>query len=458
MAEDANTRTAKWTNGRLGAGRLGSARGLASELPLLEIDGEVAPAVPTRLVDTGVGAEVLTDLALKLAYTMATFTTTEAAMRLYLPQQMVVEMLDQLKRDRLVEVLGAVGRFDYRFEITERGREHARRLLEISGYVGPAPVALEYYVAFLEWQLARLPKVLHDEVAAALSMLVLPEAAIQIAGLAAESGRSLFLYGPPGNGKTSVGHLLHEALRGELWIPYAIGIGENVISLFDPQCHTPAPLDLSPEKARLVDQRWLRISRPFIAVAGELTLEALDLTYVASRGYYEAPLHVKANGGVFLLDDFGYQRVEPRKLLSRWIFPLENQVDHLTLRTGQKLSVPFRQILIVSTNLDPEAVMDPAFLRRMGYRLYLGDPTPAEYEQIFARCAGNAGAVVPAGLIERLIERSRAEGRPLRSCQPRDLIERASDICRFHSRPLELSDETVAVAWAGYFGDPTHPR
>jgi len=327
------------------------------------------------------------------------------------------------------------------------------RLLEISGYVGPAPVALDVYSAALEWQLARLPEVSAARVNAALSELALPEHAIQIAGLARASGRSLFIHGPPGNGKTTLAHLLHNALEGYLWVPHCIAIESNIIRVFDPRCHEAAELDLPPEVKRRLDRRWVCIRRPFVVVAGEMTIDTMELSYSAAHGYYEAPLHVKANGGTFLLDDFGRQRVEPRLLLNRWTFPLEHGTDYLTLQTGQKVALPFRQMLIVCTNLHPNTVMDPAFLRRIGYRMLLDDPTPALYTQIFKQYAARCEVDVPPGVIEFLLLRHRAEKRPLRSCEPRDLIERARDICHYRGHPLELSQSIFELAWEGYFGE-----
>ena len=410
------------------------------------------PQAPVDLEGTGIEPETLADLVLKMAYTVATFTTESAAKRVCLPAHMVGEILERLKADKLVEILGGSGHFSYRFTITERGREHAVRLLEISSYVGPAPVSLDAYAAALAWQLTRLPELSAERMVAALSDLVLPEHAVQIAGLAAASGRSLFVHGPPGNGKTTLAHLIHTALGGQLWIPHCIGVGNHIIRVFDPRSHETAALPAEADRA--ADRRWVCIRRPFIVAAGEMTIEALELTYSHARGYYEAPVHLKANGGTFLLDDFGRQRIEPRLLLNRWTFPLEHGVDYLTLETGQKLQVPFSQMLIVCTNLDPELVMDPAFLRRMGYRLFLDDPSPQAYSEIFKRYAARCEAAVPPALISTLMKRYIAEGRRLRSCEPRDLIERARDICNYRGQKLELSPEVLDVAWKGYFGEP----
>jgi hypothetical protein len=184
-----------------------------------------------------------------------------------------------------------------------------------------------------------------------------------------------------------------------------------------------------------------------------LTLDALDLVHGYSRGYYEAPLHVKANGGVFLLDDFGCQHAEPHELVNRWIIPLEQQIDYLTLQTGQQVQVPFRQLLIISTNLNPDDVMTPGLLRRLGYRLCLGNPSPDRYARIFAEYCARCGIDPPAGLVQWLLERYRLEKRPLRCCEPRDLVERAKDICRYQGQPIALNTEVMELAWKGYFAN-----
>ena len=195
-----------------------------------------------------------------------------------------------------------------------------------------------------------------------------------------------------------------------------------------------------------------------VVVGGELTLDYLDLVYSPSLRYYEAPPHLKANGGVFLVDDFGRERVSPDQLLNRFITPMEHNFDYFTLVTGQKIQVPLRQVLIIATNLSLETVTDPAFLRRMGYRLLLEAPNPEEYAKIFTAYAEKHGATVPPELLDSMLERYRSTGRELRACEPRDLIERSRDICRFRSRPLELTPEVIDLAWTGYFGIGPPPK
>ena len=409
----------------------------------------LAPAAPEGLDGTGVDSALLIDLVLKLGYTVPNFTTEWAARRLHLPLGLVADLLEQLRQEQALDVLAQVGPFGIRCAVVGRGRERAARALEVSGYVGPAPVSLEAYTDMLLWQFGRFPRVTPEVVARVVSELVLPEEAVSAAGLACASGRSLFVHGPPGNGKTSLGRLLHSALQGELWVPHCVSIDGSIIKVFDPYWHQPVPFD----RDWTTDRRWVRIRRPFVVIGGEATMETFDLNYSSSLHYYEAPLHIKANGGTFLIDDFGRERMDPHQLLNRWITPLEHGIDYLTLRTGQRIQIPSRQMLILATNLDPNRVMDAAFLRRMGYRLYLGNPSPEQYALIFARYAKRKGAEAAPGVVEHVLGRYRGEGRPLRACEPRDLIDRAGDYCAFRGRPLELTDETLDRAWRGYFGN-----
>jgi predicted ATPase with chaperone activity len=420
--------------------------------PMHRVGGLLAPKAPQRIAEAGLEEAALTDLALKLAYTVARFTTDWVGKRLYLSLSLVGEVMEQLCRDGLAEETMRTGEGRSHYRITQRGREHAERLLQVCGYIGPAPVHLQAYAAMLRWQFANTPPVKPEHVAAALSGLVLAPKAAQLAGLAVSSGRSLFVYGPPGNGKSSLGRQIHAALQSDYWIPHCISVGNTIINLFDDQVHQRVDLGSERTGPGTIDQRWVRISRPLVVVGGELTLEMLDLIYSPTLRYYEAPPHLKANGGVFLVDDFGRERVSPEQLLNRFITPMEHHLDYFTLNTGQKIQMPLRHVLIIATNLDTERVTDPAFLRRMGYRCYLGPPTPEQYARIFQGYAQRVGATVAPELVDRLLERYRAQNRELRCCEPRDLIERARDICRFQGRPLELTPKVVDLAWTGYFG------
>ena len=417
----------------------------------VEFDGAPAPRVAENIGETGVDAELLIGLTLKLAATVPNFTTEWASHQLHLPMQMVDEMCWQLKDDKFAKILGENGPFSYRYGVTDRGREQARRLLEISGYIGPAPVSLQAYAAMLQWQMSDRPKPGTHEIHEALAALVLPIQALQVTELAVSSGRSLFLFGPPGNGKTSVARMLHSAIPGDLWIPYCLNLDGHAVRIFDPQCHQR--VEGSAEGSGKIDRRWIKVRRPLIVAGGEMTIHSLDLSYSPSLRFYEAPLHVKANGGTFVIDDFGRQRVDPCELLNRWIIPLEHQIDHLALQTGQKIEIPFRLMLVVATNLQVSEVADPAFLRRMGYRVHLDRPSEDDYALIFRRYAERQNTQAPPELISYLLERYRNEKRDLRCCEPRDLIERARDICCLRGVELALNQDVLNLAWTGYFGN-----
>jgi MoxR-like ATPase len=417
---------------------------------MLKIGDVAAPKAPNDIASARLEEGILTDLCLKLAYGVARFTTDWVSKRLNMSMLLATDVLEQLCREGLVEETMKTNQLRSHYRITERGRAQAARSLEVCAYIGPAPVSLSAYAAMLRWQFANTPPVRPEHVTEALSSLVLSPKAARLAGLAASSGRSLFVYGPAGNGKSSLGRQIHASLVGDYWIPHCISVRNNVIRIYDEQVHQR--VDIEGERPGTVDERWVRIRRPLVIVGGELTLEFLDLVYSPTVRYYEAPPHLKANGGVFLVDDFGRERVSAEQLLNRFITPMEHHIDYFTMVTGQKIQVPLRHVLIIATNLDPARVTDPAFLRRMGYRLYLGPPTPEEYVRIFRAYAKRQGAAVAPEVIDGLLERYRGQNRELRACEPRDLIERARDICRYESKPLELTPEVLDLAWTGYFG------
>jgi hypothetical protein len=425
---------------------------------MVKVGDLIAPKAPKDMAGCGLEDGALVDLGVKLAYTVARFTTQWVGEQLHLTLPVVQELMRQMAMDGLIEELWQTGQSSSHYKITQRGREYAMRLMEVCAYIGPAPVRLETYSAMLRWQFAHSPQVLPKHVTAALSGLVLTPEASELAGLAVSSGRSLFVFGPPGNGKSSVGRQIRDALQGDTWIPHCISVSGNVIRLYDEQNHQT--VNITDERASAaIDQRWVRIKRPMIVVGGELTLEWLDLIYSPTLRFYEAPPHLKANGGVFLVDDFGRERISPDQLLNRFITPMEYQIDYFTLITGQKIQVPLRHVLIIATNLSPEKVTDPAFLRRMGYRLYMGTPTREQYIQIFNQYAEKCGTTASPEVIEHVLDRYQQTSRELRCCEPRDLIERSKDICRYEGKPLELTPQVIDLAWTGYFGeDATAPR
>lgn len=290
--------------------------------------------------------------------------------------------------------------------------------------------------------------VLPEFVKNALSNLVLPDMTLQTIGLVAKSRRTLFMFGEPGNGKTSIAVALHSAQTGEIWIPYAIEVDNQIIKMFDQ--HNHVQVETNGDDG--YDKRWIKIKRPLVIVGGEMTIETMDLIYSPTVRYYEAPFQMKANGGTLIIDDFGRQRIDPRDLLNRWIIPLDRGTDYLTLHTGKKIEVPFNPLLIFATNLNLKGFVDEAFLRRMGYRIHIAPPTREHYISIFQRALKDNGLDYDKKLLEFLLRRYKAEERPLRCCEPRDLIHNVLDICRYVGQPPELSKDLLERAWINYFG------
>jgi DNA-binding MarR family transcriptional regulator len=424
--------------------------------PLGRLGDIVCPRAPQTIADMKLSEGALVDLAAKFAHASNRFAADTLCDRLRISPAVAAEVCSALLTEGWIETTMSGTKERPIYRITDTGRRHAERALEVNSYLGPAPVSLDAYAAMLRWEFAHSPEVKPSHVTEALSNLVLTDNAIELAGLAASSGRSLFVYGPSGNGKSSIGRQIHKAMQGDIWVPYCLSVRGDVIRLFDEQVHQRIESDAL--KSNSIDQRWVRTRRPMVVVGGELTLEYLDLVYSPALRYYEAPPHLKANGGIFLVDDFGRERVSPHQLLNRFITPMEHQVDYFTMTTGQKICVPLRQVLIIATNLGLETVTDPAFLRRMGYRLLLEAPTPEQYAKIFKGYAAKQGVAVPPGILEGILERYQKEERELRACEPRDLIERSRDICRFRGKPLELTPEVIGFAWTGYFGTQQVPK
>lgn len=402
------------------------------------------PEEPDQL-DLNLG--FVADLALKTLSMDAESTTNSIAQELQLGLVITERVLNQLYRDKLIETKGTTGMHGYRYSMLERGWQRVAHLMELCSYVGPAPVSLELYTEMLVSQVRSRAPVTRPVLDSTLAHLVLPDDVRRTLGVVVSSGRSLFLSGPPGNGKTAMARALVNSIAEPIWIPYAVEVDNQVIRLFDKHVHHPVA-----NQGDGHDLRWVKVAPPLVVVGGELTVESLDLTATESPRFYEAPFQLKANGGVLLVDDFGRQRCSPRQLLNRWIIPLENHVDALTLSTGKKVEIPFEQVVVFATNLTDADLVDAAFMRRMGYRLAVTRPTAELFTEIFRREAKAFGLTVDDALIARLLARYRAEGREPNACDPRDLILRASDLCRFEGRTMEITDEMLGLAWDGYFG------
>ncbi|HEX6973183.1 MAG TPA: hypothetical protein VF147_02215, partial [Vicinamibacterales bacterium] len=345
------------------------------------------PPPPATIQESGLHPDTLSQLLLKTLIA-GEASGTGLADRLRLPYSVLETLVQHARIEKLVEVRGAsgAGSAGYRYALTDLGRDRANQYLDVNRYVGPAPVPLSQYNAYIRACMAARPYLDRTRLAAGFDNLIVSKPMLDQLGPAVNSGKSLFLYGKPGNGKTVVAEGIGRALGGDIHVPHAIDVDGQIITMFDPVNHISTAQGEAQQSVVTTaahDRRWEKIRRPVVVVGGELTLEMLDLTFNPIAKFYEGPIQLKANGGVFVVDDFGRQRIPPRDLLNRWIVPLESRVDFLTLHTGRKFEVPFNVFIVFATNLQPESLADEAFLRRIPYKILAKNPTLDEYCRIF---------------------------------------------------------------------------
>lgn len=409
------------------------------------------PEAPKTVEDTGLETPFLVDLVMKHILFMGEFRLADLSERLKLPVSVVDPLIENLQREKFIEVKGAseYARFTYKFAITGLGQKRAAELLEICRYVGPAPVPLGLYRKMVTAQTIKNISIRPETITKAFSHLVINEKILKHLGPAITSGRAMFMYGPPGNGKTSIAETIGKALPQTIYIPYTIIVGGEIISIFDPVNHIPVDTENVDDA---LDKRWLLIKRPVIMAGGELTLKTLDLEFNPISKFYIAPLQMKANNGLFIIDDFGRQQIEPKKLLNRWIVPLERRIDFMTLHTGMKFEIPFDQLVVFCTNLAPKDLVDEAFLRRIRYKINIDHPSEREFEVIFKRVCEANGIAFDSNVFDYLMDNfyKKLGIRPS-ACQPRDIVDQIIDNARYYRHPPKLTNQGIADAWENYF-------
>lgn len=409
------------------------------------------PTPPETLEETGLDLEFIAELALKHSLFMGEFKMAELAERIKLPLSIIDKALDLLRRDKYLEVKGgsSYAATTYIFKTTEAGKVYGTELLHLCHYVGPAPVSLDDYQATVKRQTVKSVLIPEEDVRKGFSHLIIRENILELIGPAISSGKAIFVYGPAGNGKTAIAETVGRLLPDTIFIPYALTVGGQIISIFDPVSHTMVEPDTA---AVPYDKRWALIKRPVVMTGGELAMKRLDLEFNPVSKYYEASLQMKANNGLFIVDDFGRQQIEPRHLLNRWIVPLDKGIDFMTLHTGMKFSIPFDMVVIFATNLDPDKLVDEAFLRRIQYKIRIDRPTEEEYRAIFRLVCDFNGITFNRDSLDYLIENYyRKPEVVFNACHPRDLIDHIVVRSRYYHRKPEMTRENLDAAWTCYY-------
>ena len=412
------------------------------------------PVEPSSLRDAGLTDSEVEALILKFLAARGDASGWAIRDQIRLPYHLVVDCLNRLKDARLIGYRGSAGVNDFLYQITDHGRDTARRLTHQCTYFGAAPVSLEDYVAGVEAQGITDHVPTPQDLATAFQGLLLDRSILDRLGPAIASGRGMFLFGPSGNGKTSIAQRLTRSLGGHIWVPRAIGIDGEIVRVFDPLHHVEVPFDWdsSSTSAAPIDRRWILIERPTVSVGGELTMDQLEVSTNPHTRIAEAPLQLKANGGTLVIDDFGRQRMRIDDLLNRWIVPLESGHDYYSLNSGRRIRMPFQQVIAFATNLEPRDLVDEAFLRRIPYKIPVGDPTDAQFRQLFAMVSAELGVTIAPGAVDHVIQHLyRQEDRSFRFCHPRDLLLQVLNDARYRGIDPVMSVEAIDRAADGYF-------
>ena len=412
------------------------------------------PHVPTTIEETGLSEEEIERLVLKFLLQKGSATGREICAQVRLPYQIIEPLMKQWKKDALVAYKGAAEMGDYNFSIIDYGRERARRYTDECGYNGSAPVVLGDYLKAMKAQTIANQSVTEEDLTRAFSDLLISEAMFERLGPAINSGRGMFLFGEPGNGKTSIAERITKCFGSTIWIPRTLGIDGEIVRLFDPGVHEEIPYETAEGLFDVsgVDPRWVQIVRPTVVAGGELTMSELEITQNPFTKICEAPLQLKANCGTFCIDDFGRQTMPVSVLLNRWIVPLEKRYDYLNLPSGKKIQVPFDQLIIFSTNLEPKNLVDGAFLRRIPYKIMVPDPSREHFRKLFEIMGPKCGLVLDMEAVDYLIEKHYlAVNRPFRNCQPRDLLQQCKNYATYTKGSKKVTKESFDFAVSNYF-------
>jgi DNA replication protein DnaC len=414
---------------------------------------DFTPPCPNTLAEVGLEKEQIEAIVLKYLFNRGNSAGRQLGDQLGLPFSLIEKILFALKVDQLVVQKGAAPLSDYVYQLTPQGLEDAKRHYKSCSYYGTLPVPLEDYIASVKAQSIRHLQPTAGDLACVFKDLLVSEQLQHEIGQAVHAGKGFFLYGAPGNGKTSVAERVARAFGQYIWIPRTIGIAGEIVRLFDPCNHEEAPPDADGPTNRPFDRRWVRIRRPTVIAGGELTMDRLEITVNKATGVNEAPLQLKSNCGVLVIDDFGRQRMSVSELLNRWIVPLDRRYDFLNLPSGKTIQVPFDQLLVFSTNLEPRDLVDEAFLRRISYKIEVPDPSLDDFRRLIATCANREGFAYDESAVEHLIrEHYLLPKRPVRACHARDLLDHVRSYCGYRSRPLAMSREAFDAAVKNYFG------
>lgn len=418
------------------------------------VAAEFVPREPQSLLETGISESEIESLILKLMLSRGDLVGRDVAAHIRLPFVLVNDVLRQMKHDQMVVYRSSAAMSDYLYQLTDLGRERARRQASHCSYFGAAPVTLADYIASVKSQSLEHQHPTEDDLRRAFSDLLISPHMLARLGPAISSGRGLFLFGAPGNGKTSIAERITDAFGESIWVPRAIAVDGEIMRLFDPMNHEEVACEKSDGllDSTGVDRRWVRIRRPTIVVGGELTMDNLEVTQNRSTGTSEAPVQMKSNCGTLVIDDFGRQRMSTDELLNRWIVPLEKRYDFLNMANGKKIQVPFDQLIIFSTNLEPRDLVDDAFLRRIPYKIEVTDPTEEQFRDLFRLMCRQFAVEYQEEAVDYLIDTHyRPFQRPFRCCQPRDLLLQVRNRCRYERCEPELTIEALDFAVENYF-------